>query len=103
MNICYRYSYYGGIYITLLNVRFGYSMSRTLLSHALVDSGIWGDDEVLERTSYVHLGMECNKEMNVKTALYSLRQKFFKITLDCYILELTEKIYTLWHLRKYMK
>ena len=42
-------------YIMLLNVRFWYSMNLTHPSTV-----VYGGDEVLERTSYVHLGIECN-------------------------------------------
>ena len=83
MNICYMYSLlWRYIYNALKCAILVFNESNSAFSRTRRQWYL-GDDEVLERTSYVHLGIERNKEMTVKTALYRLRQKLGKITFGC--------------------
>ena len=83
MNICFRFSQ---LWRYLYNaLKCAILVFNESLSHYARTRRHWylGSDEVLERTSYVHLGIECNKEMKVKSnivvASSKIRQNYFGI------------------------
>ena len=69
MNICYSYSFlWRYLYNALKCAIWVFNESNSVFSRTR-RQWYFGDDEVLERTSNVHLGIECNKEMNVKNSI----------------------------------
>ena len=81
MNICYRYSLlWRYLYNALKCAILVFNESSSAFSRTRRQWYL-GDDEVLERTSYVHLGIECNKEMTVKNGIIQasskIRQSYF--------------------------
>ena len=81
MNICYRYSLlWRYLYNALKCAILVFNESSSAFSRTRRQWYL-GDDEVLERTSYVHLGIECKKEMTVKNGIIQasskIRQNYF--------------------------
>ena len=81
MNICYRYSLlWRYIYNALKCAILVFNESSSAFSRTRRQWYL-GDDEVLERTSYVHLGIECNKDMTVRNGIIQasskIRQNYF--------------------------